>query len=1134
MTIVVEGTNVVLEIAQVGPQGPGTTDYTKLTNIPQLGTGAFLNVATSGNASSTQLVKGDDTRLTDARVASDVSLWAKASTKPVYAYNELTSLPTLGTVASLNVPTSGDANTAQVVLGTDSRLADSRVPKAHTHAENDIVNLASDLAGKASTVHKHVKADITDFPTSLAASDVFAWAKAENKPVYTYSEVGASAASHTHAEGDVVNLTTDLATKVVGPASSTIGHLATFSDTTGKLVQDNGAVVSVPSTNIYIDGNRTDSYTPNGTLEKPYLTLHDAVTAISALTNAIAIHLAPGTYVETTDVTLPNAPLVIYGNGATISASGHTITFQNPNSARYNLFTVANVVYNNFVAGARNMILGGSITGNVTANAYCEFIQCQLNGGLVTVGTTGQVVLSVCTPTSRFTSAGILMFNGININTGYAGYLVTSTAGLFTCTNSIIYNTSTNALAGGISCDNAAAATTPNMIVNSSVITSGGGISAFAVNAGTAYTMYSKNNVGAMNGAAYALYGTHLIPVSSDIVSGATVMGLGSDATGDIYYRASTGALTRLGIGTSTQFLHGGTTPVWGAIAESNVTNLTTDLTAKIAGPASSTAGHLLTFADASGKLAQDGGALPTTLPASDVYPWAKAATQPAPIAHSHAEADVVNLTSDLSSKVGTNDSRLSDARTPLAHTHPESDVTGLTTDLAARVVGPAVTVTPGHVAVFSDAAGKVIRDGGYPVAMVNDIGIPGQLGFGVGVCPGPLPAGMVALMGTFDPASDNYGNYQYSDGSIMVWIPAFFYKFGTGSNGNAINVVTVKPLSAYADVASANTDGYALHRMFYDGGFIQPGVFVDKYICSNNGGIASSIQNGIVLTSGQRGSLSTAVYSALTGAPANNYGSSQTASKTRGANFFANSRFIQVGLALLALAHGQAATSTLNCAWYMTNANFPKGCNNGALGDAQDSSILYVSDANGTYNCGKTGSANYLAKTAHNGQNSGVCDLNGLICEVGFGLTSNGTDLFILKTAKAMKALTGGDTLATDLFGAQGLTANYDDIGATYGELLGSSTVKYYGSATQVLSAALSGNDWAAAGLGLPLLGGTTGTNMFGNDCIYDYKPNEMCPISCADWNYGSSAGVWALDLSSARASSYYSVGFRSALYLL
>lgn len=47
--------------------------------------------------------------------------------------------------------------------------------------------------------HTHTKAEITDFPTSLPASDVYAWAKAASKPTYTYSEVGAAAASHSHS-----------------------------------------------------------------------------------------------------------------------------------------------------------------------------------------------------------------------------------------------------------------------------------------------------------------------------------------------------------------------------------------------------------------------------------------------------------------------------------------------------------------------------------------------------------------------------------------------------------------------------------------------------------------------------------------------------------------------------------------------------------------------------------------------------------------------------------------------------------------------------------------------------------------------------------------------------------------------
>ena len=52
--------------------------------------------------------------------------------------------------------------------------------------------------GAAVESHAHVKADITDFPTSMPASDVSAWAKAATKPSYTYSEIGAAPVSHAH------------------------------------------------------------------------------------------------------------------------------------------------------------------------------------------------------------------------------------------------------------------------------------------------------------------------------------------------------------------------------------------------------------------------------------------------------------------------------------------------------------------------------------------------------------------------------------------------------------------------------------------------------------------------------------------------------------------------------------------------------------------------------------------------------------------------------------------------------------------------------------------------------------------------------------------------------------------------
>ena len=45
------------------------------------------------------------------------------------------------------------------------------------------------LAGKAPLSHTHTKNQITDFPTSMPASDVYEWAKASSKPSYGISEI---------------------------------------------------------------------------------------------------------------------------------------------------------------------------------------------------------------------------------------------------------------------------------------------------------------------------------------------------------------------------------------------------------------------------------------------------------------------------------------------------------------------------------------------------------------------------------------------------------------------------------------------------------------------------------------------------------------------------------------------------------------------------------------------------------------------------------------------------------------------------------------------------------------------------------------------------------------------------------
>lgn len=78
---------------------PAANDYSysQISGTPTLGTAAAKNVPASGDASTTEVVMGDDSRLTNARNAADVYSWAKAATKPSYDYSEINNTPTIPT-----------------------------------------------------------------------------------------------------------------------------------------------------------------------------------------------------------------------------------------------------------------------------------------------------------------------------------------------------------------------------------------------------------------------------------------------------------------------------------------------------------------------------------------------------------------------------------------------------------------------------------------------------------------------------------------------------------------------------------------------------------------------------------------------------------------------------------------------------------------------------------------------------------------------------------------------------------------------------------------------------------------------------------------------------------------------------
>jgi len=139
-----------------------------LSEITDAGTAASHDVPSSGDAASGEVVKGDDSRLTDPRTPTthyhddryytesetDSLLAGKASSSHTHTLSDVTDA---GTAAALDVPSSGDAASDEVVKGNDSRLTDPRAPTTHYHDDRYYRESEMDLllADKADDDHDH-------------------------------------------------------------------------------------------------------------------------------------------------------------------------------------------------------------------------------------------------------------------------------------------------------------------------------------------------------------------------------------------------------------------------------------------------------------------------------------------------------------------------------------------------------------------------------------------------------------------------------------------------------------------------------------------------------------------------------------------------------------------------------------------------------------------------------------------------------------------------------------------------------------------------------------------------------------------------------------------------------------------
>lgn len=372
-------------------------------------------------------------------------------------------------------------------------------------------------------------------------------------------------------------------------------------------------------------------------------------------------------------------------------------------------------------------------------------------------------------------------------------------------------------------------------------------------------------------------------------------------------------------------------------------------------------------------------------------------------------------------------------------------------------------------------------------------IGKAGQKGFGVGVYGGD-PAGLTAMglapmEGCENPSSENYGNYIHTNGSVMVFIPAFCYRSGNQSapsySRDSENSLEIR------DASEGIGDGWILHRAFIDGGQQKLGFFIDKYICSyapNPINAMVSVKNGDNMTltqvimgiPGTRGGLLDAI----------------TLGRSRGEHYSCVTCFQWSAISMLSLAHGQAATSNQFCGWYDANykTNYPKGNNTYTLEDFNDSSVKWSAHRNEEY-IGKTGSGRPFNKTTHNGQNCGVTDVNGSQWEVVIGREGlEGNKLMLMKESVKAHNITPNnhsDAALYDVSGYSYVEGNHEwGAGAFYIDE--------------------SGNGRAKCGIH-PASGFQDALALYGYDMTTVYYDQKRALVVGGSYTNGNRAGIWA-----------------------
>lgn len=282
--------------------------------------------------------------------------------------------------------------------------------------------------------------------------------------------------------------------------SSNLASTTNWASGNIAVVSSSNLLASFPASStavIYVDGNRTDSYTANGSFLFPQKTVSAAITQCNALATAgftgCAFILSPDIYVDGAPDTFPNVPFYISGNESTlVEPSGVTM----PNSFDiFDLTIVGNVTEADTSTVVIHQFNNGAIVGNLSlaGNATLQGMAMPQTTSTLTVQKGALTNIN-----SSFLQGNIIDAGTININDDEQLYTATNTTGyaIYASSTGSIVNVDgftdivTSPLTDSIYVSNGATSTPNNLTTFSIVVNTS--TAGSTITAGTAATTVSN------------------------------------------------------------------------------------------------------------------------------------------------------------------------------------------------------------------------------------------------------------------------------------------------------------------------------------------------------------------------------------------------------------------------------------------------------------------------------------------------------------------------------------------------------------------------------------------------------------------------------------------------------------------